>query len=42
MMTLLDGIRVNGHEFEHTLGECEELGSLVCCSEWVCKESDTT
>ena len=24
--------RLNGHEFEHTLGEGEGQGSLVCCS----------
>ena len=32
----------NGHEFEQTLGNCEWQGSLVCCSPWVCKESDMT
>ena len=30
--------RLNGHEFEQTLGDSEELGSLVCCSPWGCKE----
>ena len=34
--------RLNGHEFEHTLGDSEGQGSLVCCSPWGCKESDTT
>ena len=33
---------LNGHEFEQTLGAGEGQGSLVCCSPWVCKESDTT
>ena len=26
--------RLNGHEFEHTLGVGEGQGSLVCCSPW--------
>ena len=34
--------RLNGHEFEHTLGDDEGQGSLVCCSPWGHKESDTT
>ena len=34
--------RVNGHEFEQTLGDSERHGSLVCCSPWGCKESDMT
>ena len=29
-------------EFEQTPGDSEEQGSLVCCSTWSCKESDTT
>ena len=29
-------------EFEQTLKDSEEQGSLVCCSPWVCKESDIT
>ena len=33
---------LNGHEFEQTLGDSEEQGSLVCCSPWGCRESDTT
>ena len=33
---------LNGHEFEQTLGDGEEQGSLACCSPWGCKESDTT
>ena len=34
--------RLNGHEFEQTLGAGEGQGSLVCCSLRGCKESDTT
>ena len=34
--------RLNGHEFERTLGDGEEQGSLVCFSPWGSKESDTT
>ena len=37
-----DGITDNGHEFEQTPGDGEGQGSLVCCSPWGCKESDTT
>ena len=33
---------LNGHEFEHTLGDSEEQQSLVCCSPWSCKELDMT
>ena len=33
---------LNGHEFEQTLGDSEGQGSLVCCSPWGLKESDTT
>ena len=32
---------LNGREFEHTPGDGEEQGSLVCCSQWGHKESDT-
>ena len=32
----------NGHEFEQSPGDSEEQGSLVCCSPWGRKESDTT
>ena len=32
---------LNVHEFEQTLGDREGQGSLVCCSPWGCKESDT-
>ena len=34
--------RLNGHEFEQTQGDSEGQGSLVCCSPWSRKESDTT
>ena len=34
--------RLNRHEFEQTLGDGEGQGSLVCCSPWGRKESDTT
>ena len=33
---------LSGREFEQTPGDSEERGSLVCCSPWSCKESDTT
>ena len=33
---------LNGREFEETLGDTEGQGSLVCCSPWSHKESDTT
>ena len=34
--------RLNGHEFEQTLGDSEGQGSLACCSSRDCKELDTT
>ena len=34
--------RLNGHEFESTLGIADGQGGLVCCSPWGHKESDTT
>ena len=34
--------RLNGHEFEQTLGDCEGQGGLACCDSWGRKESDTT
>ena len=34
--------QLNGHEFEQTPGDSEGQGSLVCCSPWGCKKSDTT
>ena len=33
---------LNGHEFEQTLGDSEGQRSLVCCSPWGLKESNTT
>ena len=33
--------RLNGHEFEQTLGDSEGQGRLVCCGSWGCKDSDT-
>ena len=32
----------NGHDFKQTPGNGEGQGSLVCCSPWGRKESDTT
>ena len=34
--------RLNGCEFEQTLGVGDGQGSLACCSPWGCKELDTT
>ena len=34
--------RLNGHEFEWTLGNSEERGSLACCSPWGRKQLDVT
>ena len=34
--------RLDGHEFEQTLGVGEGQGSLECCSPWGRKGSDTT
>ena len=33
--------RLNGHEFEQTLGDGERQGNLASCSPWDLKESDT-
>ena len=33
---------LNGHEFEQTLGDSEEQGSLACCIPWGRKELDMT
>ena len=33
---------LNGHEFEQASGVGDRQGSLVCCSPWCHKESDTT
>ena len=38
----LDGITNSMHEFEQVLGVGDGQGSLVCCSPWGHKESDTT
>ena len=34
--------QLNGHEFQQALGDGKGQGSLVCCSPWGCKQSDTT
>ena len=34
--------RLDGHEFEWTLGVSDGQGGLVCCNSWGRKESDTT
>ena len=34
--------QLNGREFEQTLGVGDGQRSLVCCSPWCHKESDTT
>ena len=34
--------QLNGHEFEQAPGVVDGQGSLVCCSPWGLKESDTT
>ena len=34
--------RLEGHEFEQTLGDSDGQGSLACCSLWGHKESDMT
>ena len=34
--------RLSGHEFEQAPGVGDGQGSLVCCSLWGRKESDTT
>ena len=33
---------LNAHESEQTPGDSEGHGSLVCCTPWGSKESDTT
>ena len=35
-------LRLNESEFEQTVGDSEGQKSLVCCSSWGHKESDTT
>ena len=34
--------QLDGHEFVQALGVGDRQGSLVCCSPWGRKESDTT
>ena len=34
--------RLNGHESGQALGVGDGQGSVLCCSPWGCKESDTT
>ena len=34
--------QLDGHEFEQTLGDSGEEGTLACCSPWGHKELDTT
>ena len=34
--------RLNGHEFEQAPGVDDGQGGLTCCSQWSCKELDTT
>ena len=34
--------QLNGHEFEQTLGDSEEQGSVVSCSPWGRKKLDMT
>ena len=34
--------RLDGREFEWTLGDGDGQGGLMCCNSWVHKESDTT
>ena len=41
-MRWLDGIQLNGHEFEQTLRDGKGQESLACFSPWGCKESDMT
>ena len=41
-MRWLDGITDSMDEFDQALGVGDGQGSLVCCSPWDCKESDTT
>ena len=36
------GITDSVNKLGQTLGDGERQGSLVCCSPWSCKESDTT
>ena len=42
MMRWLDAIIDSVDEFERTLQDIEGQRNLTCCSQWGCKESDTT
>ena len=35
-------MQLNGHESEQTLEDSEEQRSLMCCTLWGLKDSDTT
>ena len=41
-MTEEEMVGLDGHGFENALGDGEEQGSLECCIQWGCKESETT
>ena len=41
-MSWLDGIQLDGHDFQQAPGVGDGQGSLACCSPWGHKESDTT
>ena len=34
--------RLDGHEFEQTLGDGERQGNLMCCNPWSHKEQGVT
>ena len=34
--------RLNGHEFDQTVGDGEGQGNIMCCDSWGHKELDTT
>ena len=40
-MTWLDGITISIDMNLRKFWEIVKVGSLACCSPWVCKESDT-
>ena len=33
--------RLNGHEFDQTLGDGEGQGNIMCCSPWVTESGKT-
>ena len=41
-MSWLDGIQLDGHDFQQAPGVGDGQESLACCSPWGHKESDTT